>query len=236
MKILSLMTAALLGLCGTPLMAAETDQAAIEAIVESLEVEPNQISASPVDGLYEVYFGSNVVYTTADGRYLIQGDVFDTQTEENLTESRRSVARLQSVEDVGESSMVVFSPEEVQHTITVFTDIDCGYCRKLHRQMDDYNELGIKVRYMFFPRSGPATESWYKADHVWCSADRNIALTTAKAGGKVVAEDCGATPVAMHYEMGRQFGIRGTPAIVTDTGELIGGYVPPKELIEYLEE
>ncbi len=118
----------------------------------------------------------------------------------------------------------------------MFTDIDCGYCRKLHREIADYNDKGIRVRYLFFPRSGPATASWFKAEEVWCAEDRNSALTTAKAGGMVESDDCGATPVPQHYELGRTFGIQGTPAIIADTGELIPGYVSAAELSRYLED
>jgi thiol:disulfide interchange protein DsbC len=215
---------------------ADADQEARDAIIASLpEISAEDIQPSPVNGLYEVQTGSQVAYISADGQFLIQGDIFNVETEVNLTESRRSVGRLGAVEDLGESSMLVFSPEEVRHTITVFTDIDCGYCRKLHRQIADYNESGIKVRYLFYPRSGPNTDSWHKAENVWCADDRNTALTQAKAGAVIDSEDCGETPVGSHYALGQSFGIRGTPAILTDSGELIGGYLPPDELLSHLE-
>jgi thiol:disulfide interchange protein DsbC len=180
--------------------------------------------------------GGQISYISADGRYLIQGDIYDTVDERNLTESHREVARQASIDQIGESSMIVFRPEEVKHSITVFTDIDCGYCRKLHREMSAYNDLGIEVRYMFFPRSGPDTSSWFKAEEVWCADDQNAALTKAKGGVNINSEDCGPTPVAQHYELGRTIGIRGTPAIVAQNGELIPGYVPPNELLEHLEK
>lgn len=200
------------------------------------ELSADAIGPSPMDGIYEITLGSRLAYVSADAKYLIQGDLYDVKTEENLTENRRMVSRLRSLDKVSESSMIVFEPEETLHTITVFTDIDCGYCRKLHREMDGYNEQGIKVRYLFFPRSGPQTASWFKAEEVWCADNRNTALTTAKAGGTVESEDCGATPVAEHYQLGRTFGIQGTPAIVADTGELIPGYVSADELVKYLED
>ena len=146
-------------------------------------------------------------------------------------------ARLSTIDAVGSGNMIVFEPEEATHTITVFTDIDCGYCRKLHRQIESYNELGIRVRYMFFPRSGPETSSWFKAEQVWCADDRNTALTLAKSGAVLESEEgCGETPVAQHYELGRSIGISGTPAIIVDTGELIPGYVSPNELLKYLAD
>jgi thiol:disulfide interchange protein DsbC len=200
------------------------------------ELSDDAIGPSPMPGIYEITLGNRMAYISADARFLIQGDLYDVETEENLTENRRMVSRVRSLDNVSESSMIVFEPEETLRTITVFTDIDCGYCRKLHREIDSYNEQGIKVRYLFFPRSGPQTASWLKAEEVWCADDRNSALTTAKAGGAVESDDCGATPVADHYQLGRTFGIQGTPAIVADTGELIPGYVSANELAKYLDD
>lgn len=226
------------GIVGALAMSASGDeQDDIGRILEEFpELSADAIGPSPMDGIYEITLGSRLAYVSADAKYLIQGDLYDVKTEENLTENRRMVSRLRSLDKVSESSMIVFEPEETLHTITVFTDIDCGYCRKLHREMDGYNEQGIKVRYLFFPRSGPQTASWFKAEEVWCADNRNTALTTAKAGGTVESEDCGATPVAEHYQLGRTFGIQGTPAIVADTGELIPGYVSADELVKYLED
>lgn len=200
------------------------------------DISADAIRPSPMPGIYEISLGARMAYISADAKYLIQGDLYDVETEENLTEQRRMAARVRSLNGIGESSMIIFEPEEAARTVTVFTDIDCGYCRKLHRQIADYNDKGIRVRYLFFPRSGPATASWVKAEEVWCADDRNSALTTAKAGGAVESDDCGATPVAQHYELGRTFGIQGTPAIIADTGELIPGYVAPDELSRYLED
>lgn len=228
--------AAAVGVSGAA-VAADQDETAKAKIIESFpELQFDDIAASPIAGLYEVQLGSSVSYVSSDGRYFIRGDIFDSQTEENLTEARRTSVRVKAIEDVGENSMIVFEPENVERTITVFTDIDCGYCRKLHRQIADYNDHGIKVRYLFFPRSGPDTQSWYKAEHVWCADDRNSALTRAKAGEPVQSEGCGTTPVQQHYLLGRAFGISGTPAIIVDTGELIPGYVEPNELSDYLSE
>jgi len=222
--------------CGSVFAAAPSVAAMEQILARFPELNAQDVRSTPIPGLYEIGVGAQVSYVTADGRYMIQGDLFDAETEENLTESRRVAVRLAAIEAVGESSMIVFEPEELKHTITVFTDIDCGYCRKLHRQIEDYNARGIKVRYMFYPRSGPQTPSWFKAEEVWCAKDHNDALTQAKAGVEVESDDCGVTPVAQHYQLGRNIGIQGTPAIVVDSGEMIPGYVAPKELSEYLDE
>jgi len=212
--------------------AADDSRAAIAA--KFPEIAPEKIVASPVSGLYEVRVGSKIAYVSADGRYLLQGEIIDLSNDRNLTEGRRESLRRDVLNETGEADMIVFSPPEPTTTITVFTDIDCGYCRKLHKQIADYNALGIKVRYMYFPRMGPGTESWTKAEQVACSKDRQSALTRSKLGEVLTDKPCQPNPVARHYEIGRDFGLQGTPAIVLESGELIGGYLDPAELSKYI--
>jgi thiol:disulfide interchange protein DsbC len=200
------------------------------------EISPEQISASPVAGLYEVRIGSKVAYVSADGRYMVQGDIFDLDSELNLTEGRLEGMRKEVLAGVSESGMVIFAPAKYQDTVTVFTDVDCGYCRKLHRQMAEYNARGIRVRYMYFPRSGPGTEGWTKSEQVACAKDPRSALTRSKMGEVLKDKACKPNPVAEHYNIGREFGLQGTPAIVLESGELIGGYLEPAELAKYLAE
>lgn len=200
------------------------------------EIRSEQITPSPVQGLYEVRIGPKIAYVSADGKYLVQGEIIDISTDQNLTESRREGVRRDVLAGVSEAGMVVFSPPNPTSTITVFTDIDCGYCRKLHKQVADYNARGIKVRYMYFPRSGPGTESWTKAEQVACAKDRRAALTRSKLGEKITDKACKPNPVAEHYNIGRDFGLQGTPAIVLESGELIGGYLDPAELSKYIAE
>jgi len=199
------------------------------------ELRVDQVAPSPIAGLFEVRMGAQIAYVSADGRFLVRGDIIEISSEANLSEARRGVARLSALNDVGESRMIVFSPKQVKHTINIFTDVDCGYCRKLHREIAQYLAQGVRVRYLFFPRSGPNTESWTKAEQVWCSADRNDALTRSKRGEVLTTKVCSPTPVQEHYALGIEFGVTGTPAIITDTGELVPGYVPAAELAAYLD-
>jgi thiol:disulfide interchange protein DsbC len=191
---------------------------------------------SPIAGLYEFVQGAEVNYLTADGKYFIDGNVYDLDTRENLTEQLRTHARLTMIDALPESQMVIFSPPNPRYTVTVFTDVDCAYCRKLHSQIDELNKLGVRVRYVFFPRTGPNTESWRKAEAVWCSPNRNEALTRAKTGATLdLTQTCGQTPVAREYALGEAIGVQGTPAIVAENGEIIGGYLPPQELLQKLK-
>ena len=197
----------------------------------------DHISDSPITGVYEIAIGANVAYVSDDGRYLLQGELFDLDSSENLTERSRSRARVDLLAAVDSAQMIVFAPEDkpAKHQIMVFTDIDCGYCRKFHQEIQDVTDLGIQVQYLFFPRSGPGTESWSKAGNVWCADDPNEALTTAKAGGSVTARKCDGTPVQAHYDLGQQVGVRGTPAIFSASGVQLGGYLPAAALLGRLE-
>jgi len=197
----------------------------------------DDLKPAPIAGLYQLTQGADVSYLTADGRYFLDGNLYDMRTRENLTEQLKSQLRVQLLASVPESQMLIFSPKNPRYTITVFTDIDCPYCRKLHSDMAELNRLGVRVRYLFYPRSGPNTESWRKAEVVWCSADRNEALTRAKAGGAIdMNKTCGPTPVGREYSLGQALGVRGTPAILTESGAFIDGYMPPRELVQAIQQ
>jgi thiol:disulfide interchange protein DsbC len=198
--------------------------------------KPEDLSPSPIPGIYEMRQGADIAYVSADGRYAISGDLYDIRSKVNLTESTRRAARLKLMAGLSESQMVVFSPANPKYTVTVFTDIDCPYCRKLHSQIADYNRLGIKVRYLFYPRSGPDTESWAKAEQVWCAKDRNDAFTRLKRGEKLdSARTCKGSPVAQQYALGQKLAIGGTPAIILEDGVLLAGYLPPAMLAQRLK-
>ncbi len=198
--------------------------------------KPDDIRATPIPGIYEFRQGAEIVYVTADGRFGISGDIYRVADKHNLTESRRRELRLALISAIPESSMVVFAPSAAKYTITVFTDVDCGYCRELHKHIGEYNRLGVKVRYLFFPRTGPDTDSWTKAEQVWCSADRRSALTQAKQGTALKSSATCANPVAQQYALGRAIGLEGTPGIVTENGELLPGYAPPDVLLQELQQ
>jgi len=203
-------------------------------IARRLEVKIEDVKPSPIEGLYEIRSGAEVGYVSVDGRFYVDGDVFDMQTRANLTEARRQEGRIGLLAGVAEREAIVFAPAgKPRHTLTVFTDIDCAYCRRMHQEMAELNRLGIRVRYLMYPRGGPGSESWKKAEAVWCSADRKDALTRAKRGEAVKAARC-ETPVAAHYALARDLGIRGTPGVITERGEYLAGYLPASQLAEYL--
>jgi thiol:disulfide interchange protein DsbC len=192
---------------------------------------------APIPGIYEFMQGADLSYLTADGKFFIDGNIYDMDTRLNLSEARRAQARVALIGALPESQMVIFSPDNPRYTVTVFTDVDCQYCRKLHSEIAEINKLGVRVRYVFFPRSGPGTESWHKAEAVWCSANRNEALTRAKLGAPVdTSKICASTPVDREYNLGLSVGVRGTPAIVTESGDLISGYLPARDLVQQIKD
>ena len=219
---------AILWLCLAGAAVAADDHPAIRKALDIVlpGSTPDHIQPAAVPGLFEVTFGSQVFYVSEDGRFLVQG--------QDLTETRQGELRKAAIEKIGEENMVIFAAEKPKHTVTVFTDIDCGYCRKLHNEIKETNALGITVRYMFFPRSGPNTESYYKAESVWCAKDRNQALTDAKNGKDPERKTCD-NPIDEHMKLVREFGLQGTPAIMLEDGSVIPGYMPAKKLEAALE-
>lgn len=195
-------------------------------------------SIKPLDdtGLYEVVVdGSDVLYFSEDLRYGFQGSVISLETGTNITEGKKTDLRKNILASLDESELIIYEPKKTDYTLTVFTDIDCGYCRKLHSQMADYNALGIRIRYMAFPRAGIDSESFDKAEDVWCSDDRRQAMTDAKNGKQVNSKHC-KSPVAAQYKLGGKLGVNGTPALFLESGLSLPSYVPPKRLQQILDE
>lgn len=198
------------------------------------DVKPDELRTTPIPGLYEIRRGADIGYVSSDGRYYISGEVHDLKTNANLTEQSLKDVRQKMLASAPESEMLIFGPPS-KYTITVFTDIDCGYCRKLHHDMPELNQLGIRVRYMFYPRSGPNTPAWKEAENVWCAPNRNDALTRAKNGEAVPDRTCRSNPVARQYALGNTLGIQGTPGIFTTEGDYLKGYLPPAQMLAQLQ-
>jgi thiol:disulfide interchange protein DsbC len=196
-------------------------------------MQPDSIKPTPVKGLFEVAYGAQILYFSDDGRYMFRGSLIDLDRRADLTERTRSKARKVALDKVSEDEMIVFAPAHTNHTITVFTDVDCPYCRKLHAEMDEYNKAGIKVRYLMFPRAGINSPGYKKAVSVWCAEDSNKALTKAKRGESIKEKSCN-NPVMQQMELGQMLGVTGTPAIVLESGELMPGYRSAGEIITML--
>jgi len=193
------------------------------------------IEAAPLPGYRQVILGHQIVYVSDDGKYLLQGTLFDSPAKRDLTAARFAGEAKKRVDAVPQSKRIVFAPSgKPKFKVTVFTDIDCGYCRKLHSQIAAYNKDGIEVDYLFFPRSGIGSPSYDKAVSVWCAKDRNAAFTAAKGGATPAPLKCD-NPVADQFTLGAQVGVDGTPTIFAPDGTKLGGYLPPEQLLAKLQ-
>ncbi len=230
-----LLLAASILLSAMPL--AHADEAAVRAAIKKMAPTAtiDKVEKSPIDGYSQAIVGSQLVYVSNDGRYILQGTLYDVDAKLDLSASRMSRENVAKLAAYPEAQRIVFAPSgKPKYKVTVFTDIDCGYCRKMHSHIAEYNERGIQVDYLFFPRSGPGTPSFDKAISVWCAKDRNGAFTSAKAGQDPSPLKC-ENPIAQEYQLGITVGVDGTPAVYAPDGSRIGGYLTPDQLQASLE-
>lgn len=234
MKILTKITGLLL--LALYLQFAYADEAAVKQALEKSmpTAKVESIKPSEIKGVYEVVLGSSIYYVSEDGKYLLQGRLVDVANRTDLTEQKLGATRKGALEKMGTDNMIVFKPKIGKYKVSIFTDIDCGYCRKLHSEIDQYMAEGITIQYLFFPRAGKGSDSYDKAVSVWCAKDRNEALTAAKKDQKVERKTC-TNPIDKHMQLAAEFDVKGTPMIVTEHGNVYPGYLPAKELVQALQ-
>lgn len=207
----------------------------LEQQLQKLGMKVNDVSPSPIKGLVQVMTDRGLFYTTEDGAFLIHGRVYNmNEGMKNETESALSGVRLKGVEQFA-GEMIEYPAKDEKYKVSVFTDITCGYCRKLHAEMEEYNALGITVQYLAFPRAVLNGASFKDMESVWCAKNPQEALTDAKASSNVKDKSC-KTTVAQQYEFGQTVGVTGTPAIILEDGSMIPGYQPPKLLLKVLQQ
>lgn len=211
--------------------ASNTVRQALKNSMPSVKID--SIKDSEINGVQEVIMQSGIYYISNDGKYLLQGHLIDLVAKKDLTEAKLSEVRVNALKNLGTDNMIVFKSKMEKYKVSIFTDIDCGYCRKLHSEIDQYLAQGITIQYLFFPRAGKGSESYDKAIAVWCAKDRQQALTNAKLGNIPNSPKCD-NPVDKHMALGEQFEVRGTPMIVTAKGNVLPGYMPAKQLASTL--
>jgi thiol:disulfide interchange protein DsbC len=209
----------------------------------SADVQIDSIEAAPIPGFYQVIAAGQLIYVSADGKYLLNGDLIDLTRKRNLSDAGWATFRKAELAKVPASERIVFAPAHPKYTITVFTDVTCGYCRALHESMAAYNKEGIAVEYLAWPRDGVTNQSggptpiYTEMVSVWCAADRNASLTAAKHDHAPKPATC-VNPVKQQYELGLRLGIdaMGTPAVFAEDGSMIGGYLPPAEMLNAVQK
>ncbi|HEX7802082.1 MAG TPA: thioredoxin fold domain-containing protein [Pseudoxanthomonas sp.] len=215
------------------------DERARQALIGlNPKIQIDYIGAAALPGFREAIVGGQVVLISDDGKYLVQGSVVDLASQKELTQSSPALSKYRQdlLKSVKTSERIVFAPPNPKYTVSVFTDIECGYCRKLHSEIAEYNKQGIAIEYMAFPRMGLGSQDHRDMISVWCATDRKQALTDAKGGKPVPERACKSTPVDMEYHVGQRLGISGTPAIFAPDGTQLGGYLPPDKMREALDK
>ncbi|OUS23530.1 thiol:disulfide interchange protein [Thalassotalea sp. 42_200_T64] len=235
LKKLIIIVAATMMLIAVPAASDEDNTVKIKANLAKLGLQVETVQASKMDNLFEAITDQGLFYTSADGSFLIQGKVYQITDDgiNNLTEESLAKVRVDGMKTFSDS-MIVFPAKDEKYQMTVFTDLTCGYCRKLHNQIDEFNDLGITVRYLAFPRGGLSSQSYTDIRSVWCSDDQQSAMTQAKGGAHVAQKVC-ALPVAEQYNFGRKIGVSGTPAIILNDGNMVPGYKTPDQMQQILQ-
>lgn len=238
MKFRHLLTAAIMAVSTLVTFSANSVEidpdSAVKTKLANLGLQVSKVTDSPVAGLKQVMTNRGLFYVSSDGKFIVNGRIFDIDNGmKNVTDLAMGEERLKGIEKF-KDSMIVFPAKNEKHRVTVFTDTTCGYCKKLHNQMDEYNELGITVQYLAFPRGGLYSDSFNKLMDVWCSKDQQTAMDFAKTDKSIEQANCNA-PIAGHYSLGQASGVTGTPAIILNDGTMVGGYRPPSALLQTLE-
>ncbi len=197
------------------------------------DIDISRVNSTPIDNIYEVMIGLDVIYMTGDARFVLKGDLIDMEGMHNLSEDLRASLRADLLNNIPENEYIEFASEDNKDAIYVFTDVDCSYCRKLHRDVAELNNNAITVRYLAYPGGGKRSPSHQKMVNVWCAEDRPKSLTEAKNGKSAEARNC-ENPVAKQHALGRRMGITGTPAIFLEDGRALPGYMSPDELLRTL--
>ena len=199
----------------------------------SSDFEISDVKETPIKGIYQVTIGPDVIYMSRDGNYVLKGEILDIGNRRNLTEDFHAQKRINLLNTIADSEYIEFSSTKTKNHIYVFTDVDCGYCRKLHRDVPELNSMGIAVRYLAYPRAGVDSIIGEEMRNVWCAENRQKALTTSKNRQPIEVKVCNA-PIARHHALGRELGVTGTPAIFLENGRKLPGYIPPDELYEQI--
>ena len=230
-----LVVTAPLAMAGAPVDKAQLEKLRAVLEVPSMGLTVGSVKTSEIPGLYEVQFTNGpLVYSTAQGDYFILGDLFSVGPEGyvNLAEKRRDGERVAKLDAVAEDDMIVFSPEgEPRAYITVFTDVTCFYCQKLHKEVPELNKRGVEVRYLAYPRAGVGSAGFNQLASAWCADNPQDTLTKLKNKQSVPEKVCPENPIAAQYQLGQELGVRGTPAIITQSGQMIPGYQSADELV-----
>jgi len=207
----------------------------------SSRADIDEIDVAPMPGFYVVIVSGQMLYVSADGKYMLNGELVDLGSRQNTSKQAWANFRKAQIARVPASQRIVFAPAHPKVTISVFTDVNCAFCRALHEHIADFNKAGIAVEYMAWPREGVVTTAgrptptYTEMVSVWCASDRKAAFTAATNGAAPKAATC-ANPVKDQFELGLKLGLDGTPTIYGPDGRVLGGYVTPDQLLKAIQD
>lgn len=214
-------------------------RAAIARLSSAVQVDAIEVAALP--GFYQVIASGQLLYVSADGRYMLNGDLYDLSAKRNVSSAAWAKFRQRELARVPEAQRIVYAPKSPRYTVSVFTDVNCSFCRALHKHIDAFNAAGIAVEYLAWPREGVVTTAgrptptYTEMVSVWCASDRKAAFVDATTKDKVKPATC-ANPVSEQFELGLKLGVTGTPSIIGPDGRVLGGYLTPAQLLAALEK
>lgn len=194
------------------------------------------VKPAAIPGLYEVLINSEVVYLTEDGEKIISGDLYDLKKQISYTDQTKNNLRKTALAKVKDEDKIIFKAKDEKYTVTVFTDISCPYCTKLHQHIADFNDAGITVEYLAFPRAGIGSPNQKKMQNIWCSADKAQSLTDAKLEQKLPETTCEGNQTVEQFLLGQDMGVNATPTMIFSDGELNAGYIRPNQLLAILQQ
>ncbi len=193
------------------------------------------IKPSVIPGLYEVQINNQIIYLSADGEKVISGEIYDLKNKKSITEQASNELRKSALAAVADSDKIIYKAKKERYKVTVFTDISCPYCTKIHRKVPEFNELGITIEYLAFPRAGVGSRTANKMQKIWCAKNKTVAFSEASENREYPEQSCDGNQVGEQFKLGEELGIGATPTMVLNDGELLAGYMKPKDLLTYLQ-
>ncbi|MBP7900566.1 MAG: DsbC family protein [Gammaproteobacteria bacterium] len=219
-------------------MANSMDEVKQRLVAQIPELADAKVSATPIPGLFSVQQGAFVFYSSADGQYVLRGDLLSLSDKRNLTEEAQQAFRVASLSRLSDKDTINYNPEKgkATHRITVFTDVDCPYCHQMHQMLPKLLDSGIAVRYVMYPRAGIDSPSYHKTVHAWCQRANKQELDQMMKGGSAPAKlsSC-VNPIKQQFELANELGLQGTPSIILADGSLIPGLAPLDELVRLVK-
>lgn len=191
---------------------------------------------TPIPGLFEVQINNDIIYLTEDGTKVISGDIYDLVSKTSYTDVAKKTLTEKALSSVKDEDKIIYKAEDEKYKVMVFTDITCPYCSKLHQHMQAYNDAGITVEYLAFPRAGIGSTVQKNMQKIWCASDKASALTDAKTNHKIPDADCQGAQVTEQFLLGRDIGINATPTLIFSDGEIRPGYLSPADLLNILQQ